>query len=74
MEAQKLKAMYTVPELAKMCNEDRFKLFRTLKKMGLLSQPGGPRTTCIVFMADIRSQAPKLWSSILDKRMLDQLF
>lgn len=66
----KLKTFYTVPELAEMLGEDRFKVGRMLENMGVVEQaaPGKKR---VVWLSKLREKMPDAWASILDKKSLE---
>jgi hypothetical protein len=62
----KLKAIYSVSELAKMAGVSRFAMRRLLAPLALTdaaTEPG-PRRKRLVYLAELRAAAPALWRSM----------
>jgi hypothetical protein len=66
----KLKAVYTVTELARMAGVDKRQLVRRLEHRGVRLDGGGRGWARVVYLASLRAGMPDLWDSILDREAL----
>ena len=61
-----LRAAYTVPEIAALFGWSTRRARRMLQKLGILRQPGGPRSSYYVYLGDLKRENPVLWESLMD--------
>jgi len=65
----KLKACYTIPELAELAGISRWRVRRLLEKNGVqLGRNGSDR---VVYLSALKRALPDLWDSILDRAAYD---
>ena len=64
MKRAKLKAFYSVPELAEMTGVGRGQLRRLLESNGVVLHRNGRKL--VVYLSDIKRSMPDLWESTLD--------
>lgn len=71
-----VKAIYTVPELAEMAGVSRWQMRAVLVGADVPLRPvgvGKERRRVVVLLADLKAAFPELWSSLVERCVLDRV-